>query len=316
MEDEKENIFFAFAVIGCIADSIGIIFSFINENTSVAFLGMAIVFLILLSAFLLRKYIERCNFLRFIKYLFYNEENKFNILPKICLELDNRKKWNNLVVKKLNIKYIYDMSNIKNLNNLKINYINIIEYNFICENNKIPNEFVCYYGNMHANNPLFKISQKHGIQNNYEAVPSPRYVDEKDEAYISSAIQKYRLHFKKENITKGKVFPFSFKLECKDKADRKAAGIIVFYPKQYAKTIEEVNFDILFKGKSKNILKKVQLFKICKEGNNFKTIPIYEFRPQNNEFSYKIEPDSSKYEVYYFQVYWEITDTELDCIKK
>lgn len=307
METGKEKALFVFAAVGCIADIIAIIFLFINANISIAFLVLTIIILVFLIIFLCWRYIERCNFIKFIEYLFDNPTHNFNLLPKICLELDKYKEVNNLKVISLTVRYTYDMSELdfsSITKNSEINYTDVIEYDFTAENEKIPSEFVCYLGNMYAENCTSEISQKHGIQNEYELVPPPRYTDE---IYVNSAIQKYSWQFKKENITKGNQFPFSFKLKCQEKTKENSSDTIIFYPKQYAKRLEKVKFDISFVS-DKKILNKVQLFKVWKDGKDFKHTPISESLPVDNNFSVTIQPDSVKYEAYYFRIYWRIID--------
>lgn len=302
---EKENALFIFALIGCVADIVAMIFAFINTNITIGIFTCIIILFVILFAFLYRRYVERCNFIKFIEYLFDNSTHNFNLLPKICLALDKYKEKNNLKVRELAVKYTYDMSKI-NLSSISknsvIKYTDIIEYSFLFKNENIPNEFVCYLGNMYTDNDMPEISQKHGIQEIYEAVPPPRYTDE---TYVSSIIQRYCWQLKKENITNSKQFPLSFKLKCQETTRENSSDTIIFYPKQYAKKIEKIKFDILFVC-DKQILNKVQLFKVWKDGKEFKHTPISETSPINNTFSVAIESDSSKYEAYYFRVYWKI----------
>lgn len=155
---------------------------------------------------------------------------------------------------------------------------------------------------MYAKNSFAEIFQKHGIQTKYEAVPPPRYTDE---TRTDSIVQRYSWQLKKQNFTKDISVPISFQLKCLETTKANSNDTIVIYPKQYAKKIEQINFEIDFLC-DKEILKKVELFKIQKDGNKFKHIPVSIISVSNNTATTKIKLDSTKYEAYYFRVYWEL----------
>lgn len=305
MKKQKEMALLICSIVGGIADFLAIaivlktwsITSFVFIITIILFLG-TIVYLFI-------KYKERCDFLSFIQYLFDNPTHNFNLLPKICLSLDKSKETNNLSVRDMSIKYTYDMRKIDLgliEENTQIQYLDTIEYCFQAENKKLPEEFVCYLGNMYARNSFAEIYQKHGIQTKYEAVPPPRYTDE---TRPDSIVQRYSWQLKKENFTKDISVPISFQLKCLETTKANSNDTIIIYPKQYAKKVEYINFEINFLC-DKEILKKVELFKIQKVENKFKHIPVSIISVLNNTATTRIKLDSTKYEAYYFRVYWEL----------
>lgn len=293
-------------IVGCVADLIAIYISIKSLSSVTPILIIVFVGLIFLIVQLYNKYRERRDFISFIQYLFDNNFHNFNLLPKICLALDKSGETNDLAVENMTIKYTYDMRNI-NVDTISqddiINYYDTIEYDLRVRNKNIPKEFVCYRGNMKSYDDCIEIFQKHGNQIDYERVPCPRHTDETKN---NVDIQKYSWQIKDENITKGKIFTHNFKFRYLEKATANSNDTIVFYPKQYAKEIETVEFQIEFLC-DRNILKKVELFKVWKDGKQFKHTPVAGIDLRDNVAASKIQPDTSKHEAYYFRLYWELT---------
>lgn len=76
------------AGVGLIANLVAIILSVINNNTILIMLFGLLLIFIITSSFLLHSYQDKSRFWRFVEHLFYNEHNNFDVLPKICLLLD------------------------------------------------------------------------------------------------------------------------------------------------------------------------------------------------------------------------------------
>lgn len=264
------------------------------------------VFVVFIFAFarVNSRYKERVEFIEFIEYLFDNSTHKFTLLPKICLALDKERENSSLNVREMNVKYTYDMSEVNLVPgdvNKKIEYLDKIEYSLNVERKKLPKEFCCYLGNMYSIDTNAKISQKHGTQKKYEVVPTPRY---RDETYTDSIVQRYSWELRKENITNESTIPISFLLEYKEKARAQSNDTIIIYPRQYAKKIEKIKFEINFLGNA-IALKKVELYKIHKDGKKFKQTPISVAPIKESTVEFEIKPESKKYEAYYFRVFWE-----------
>lgn len=250
------------------------------------------------------RYEERVEFIEFIEYLFDNSTHKFTLLPKICLALDKERENSSLTVREMNVKYTYDMSEVTLVPsdvNKKIEYLDKIEYSLNAERKNLPKEFCCYLGNMYSIDTNAKISQKHGTQTEYEVVPTPRY---RDETYTDSIVQRYSWELRNENIKNESTIPISFLLEYKEKARAQSNDTIIIYPRQYAKEIEKIKFEIKFLGNA-IALKKVELYKIHKDGKKFKQTPISVAPIKESTVEFEIKPESKKYEAYYFRVFWE-----------
>lgn len=198
------------------------------------------------------------------------------------------------------IKYTYDMSKINTeglSENDSVKYLDTIEYILQAENKNLPKEFVCYRGNMYADD-LTEVEQKHGSQLTYETVPLPRNTDE---TRSKSLVQRYCWQLKNEYITNSLLFPIFLRFKYIEKTRANSNDTLLFYPRQYASKIEIVDFDINFIS-NKNVLKKVELFKVWKDGDKFKHTPISGVNLSDNKASIQIQPDTTKYEAYYFRV--------------
>ena len=151
-----------------------------------------------------------------------------------------------------------------------------------------------------------KISQKHGSQSDYEAVPEPRYTDETE---TDTNVERYCWQLKKENMTGRSEFPISYRLKYVEQQRANSNDIIVIYPRQYAKRIEEIEFQVCFLC-DKKILKDVAVYKVWKDQNNFKHTPISGVHIEHNTASIRIEPDTHKYEAYYVKTTWEMVNVK------
>lgn len=292
-------------IVAMIADILAIsAYVKVRDKSAIA----TVVILLLLLAiilFIFFAYIERKTFIEFIEYLFSNNIQSSNVLPKVCLKLDKTKEYNNLEINKFVVKYTYDFSKIDcgDLSpNSRIEYIDSIEYKITAKNKHIPQEFAFHLGNESAVDEKVKIMQKHGSQANYEEVPPPRY--ENDE-YISASAQKYCWQIKQEHITNSNIFPIQFLIEYNENSKANSSDVIELYPKQYAKSINELIFQVDICC-SKNVLADVKVFKVWKDKKTFKHTPISGVKKSNNTASITIEPNCDKYEAYYLKVYWKL----------
>lgn len=199
-----------FAGVGLIANLVAIILAVINNNAILIMLFGLLLLFIITSSFLLLSYQNKLKFLRFVEHLFYNVNNNFDVLPKICLLLDQTNEYNKLDVGSLSIKYIFDFSNIDLTHvssDSNIEYKSIIEYTIKAKNENIPDRFVVYRGNMYSVDSRTELFQKHGAQENYLPV-QPLKSNGKD--MIKSAIQRYSWVIEKTILQKVMLFRFHF----------------------------------------------------------------------------------------------------------
>ncbi len=305
MEKKKELALLFCAIIGAIADVVAVIIALVNWNVSLIIFSTTLIVLLFTIIYIYMRYKERCDFLHFVQHLFDNHIHNFNLLPKICLALDKSKEINNICVRELQIEYTYDMSNVETetlASTDKIYYTDTIEYQLNVENTNLPEEYICLLGNMYAKDDTVHIVQKHGAQKDYETVPAPRYTDD---TKTDSIVQRYCWQLKKENINRSNTIPICFRLKYNETAKANSNDTIIIYPYQYARSIETIDFQLNFLCE-KQILKRVELFKIRKSGKEFKHMPDSSIIKSGNSASVKIQLDSSKYEAYYFRVYWEL----------
>ena len=301
MKIDKEKLLFVCSIVGGVADLIAIIA--VLSSWSFAYilllLSFALTFIALVS------YIIRYK-KKFIEYLFNNPTHNFNLLPKICLAIDQSTDINDLIVRDMAVSYVCDMSSI-DLSSItptsRIKYNDYIEYSFDVENKKLPKQFFCYLGNLYSDTFFGKISQKHGIQSEYELIPTPRYTDE---TVTRSNVQKYVWQLKPDNFQCTPTVPINFKIDYAETSKANSNDTIILYPRQFAKKVERITFNFSFIC-SKRILKRVQVFRISQNNRKFSHIPIAELKINNNSAQTTIIPDSSKYEVYYFRIYWDMT---------
>ena len=296
------------AGVGLIANLVAIILAVINNNAILIMLFGLLLLFIITSSFLLLSYQNKLKFLRFVEHLFYNVNNNFDVLPKICLLLDQTNEYNKLDVGSLSIKYIFDFSNIDLTHvssDSNIEYKSIIEYTIKAKNENIPDRFVVYRGNMYSVDSRTELFQKHGAQENYLPVQPPKS-NGKD--MVKSAIQRYSWVIEKNYITKGNAFPISFLFHYKEKAKANDNDYIVFYPIQFAKRIGSLTFDIEFLCE-KIILQKVWLYKLGEE-KEFIHEPIAGVKIERNHASITIEPNCSKVDAYYLKAYWKLADED------
>ena len=304
MGDRKETTVLACTFVGGIADVIAIVAAIMTREVSLAFFAVALLLLIGSIAYLYTELKERKDFIGFVEYLFNNSEHSFTLLPKICLTIDRNKEINSLHVRNLTIKYTCDFQRV-NLDGIEedspICYDDVVEYSYNIENKDIPEEFVCYMGNIYADGPI-ELSQKHGSQQVYELVPLPRFPGK---PRAESVVQRYSWQLKREHITHNPIFPVSFRLKYHEKNIAKSSCTIVFYPKQHAELIDNVVFEVDFRC-VKNVLQKVELFKVCSDGGKYKHIPISGVTISDNSAKISVHPGVEKMEVYYLKVSWNL----------
>lgn len=302
MENKKEVIVFLCTLVGGIADLVAL-FMLKLEN-AILFHALSSIILLFIIAYLFLKYKNRCIFLQFIEHLFENNTNKFTLLPKICMAIDSSKEHPKLHITEMIIKHTYDFQNV-NLSDItsesRITYPGSIEYHITAKNKLIPTEFSCYLGDMYAD-PTFTLSQKHGCQSVYENVPTPARTDD---IRVASAITRFCWQLDKRNISHGKTLPISFKMTHSGSTTAKSDHTLVFYPKQYGKTIDKVTFKICFLCK-KNVLKRADFFRIWRDGNSYKHTPVSSVVISDNIAEISFEPSDKGFEAYYFRLYFEL----------
>lgn len=297
------------AGVGLIANLVAIILAVINNNAILIMLfGLLLMFIITSSIWLFSYHQNKLRFLRFVEHLFHNEDNCFNVLPKICLLLDQINEYNKLDVDSLSIKYIFDFSNIDLTHvssDSNIEYMSTIEYTIKAKNERIPDRFVVYRGNMYSVDSRTELFQKHGAQENYLPVQPPKT---NGKEMVRSAIQRYSWVIEKSYVTKGNAFPISFLFHYKEKAKANDNDYIVLYPIQFAKRIGSLTFDIEFVCE-KVILQNVWLYKLGEE-KGFIHEAISGVRIEKNHASITIKPSCSKVDAYYLKAYWKLADED------
>ena len=252
---------------------------------------------------LVKRHTELNEFNDFIGYLLDNPRHNFLLLPKICLAIDKSKARNNLYTRELFVKHTYDMIKIdtsKTLKKIPLSYHKKIEHTLIVENKNLPDNYVYHYGITNSKN--FKISQKHGNQLEFEEVNLNPYNNATNFAVVRSCEWPLYPSF-------GSTFPMHFKLEW-DTLDYIADyKNILLYPMQYATYIELINFEIVFES-DKQLLKKVELFKILKRTDGFNyihvPIPYTQSNPNMNTTKFTIPYDNKNDKAYHIKIYWEL----------
>lgn len=311
MENKRENIVLGCTLVGAIADIIGILISAISGNSSVMFFVIALLLLIGAVIYLYVELKERKDFIDFVECLVGNAHyGGFSLLPKICLAFDKSGEKRTLCAKEMSINCTFDMSKVPRVGlkeDSEIAYDDTVEYIFKMENKNVPEEFACYLGNMYADRNSVELSQKHGAQEQYERVPPLPY--SADDAQENLAIRRYSWKLNKECITYSAELPISFQIKHASVGKAKSESRIIFYPKQYARRIDEVIVNIRFICDCA-ALRKVELFKVGKDDWGYKHIHIAqrEAKREENEIKgIKIYPDVTKNEVYYLKVHWDLT---------
>ncbi len=292
-------------IVGLIADIIAIGISIKFENVLAIIISIMLLMLLGVILLLHFAYTERKVFIDFISYLFSNNVQSSNVLPKVCLKLDKTKEYNELEVNRFVVKYKYDFSKISYQNlsqDSRIEYFDTIEYDIVAKNKNIPKEFAFHLGNEYAVDEKITIMQKHGGQTNYELVPPPRF---ENENYVNAAVQKYSWQIKRENITTSSTFPISFLFKYYESSRANSSDIIELYPKQYAKSIDTLTFEININC-NKNVLADVKVYKVWRDKKTFKHTTISGVQISGNNAKIDIEPDCDKYEAYYLKVYWKL----------
>lgn len=253
------------------------------------------------------------NFIDFIGYLFDNPEHRFNLLPKVCLMLYRTDDYNKLNIKVFDVSFEYDFEKINRHGlcpNSIIEYKDTMEYSMSVKNESIPEEYILYHGNTSAKKssnyrPSAKISQKHGCMTNYIGVPKP---EEKENT--SFATRRYSWKIEKENITQADSFPLAFKIVYDETAKADASDTLVFYPIQYAKSIEQLRFHVKF-NHSDAILVSANCYQIKNTSKGFRQVPIECYSAEDinkNVVSFSVKPECSLCEVFYITVKWKLSE--------
>lgn len=304
MDKNRESIIFACTLTGAISDIIAILVV-LSSDVAIkdCFLLLTLLVLLFITLFLSGRYKERCEFLQFVEHLFENDTKKLTMLPKICMALDGSGEKKNLHVNEMIVRHIFDFSEVKPallLNDVRVNYKGIVEYEMIIENKNIPPVYTCFLGDMYSD-PSSKILQKHGCNTTYQDVPAP----EDKRTAVKSAVTKYSWHLDKNCITKGNQLPLSFKLEQHGYEKINSVKTIVLYPKQYGESVDKVHFEISCIC-DQIIFKRADLFKIWKNQGKYTHTSIPGTAIKGNTAKMTITPCANKYEAYYFNLYFEV----------
>lgn len=284
---------------GLLAALIELLVVFINLKIATPIMIM-ITFALILIICLLVNYInkiynENSEFLEFIKYLF---ERNFDILPKICLELDTSKKFNNLNIDTLSITHTYDMENcdIDSSSRLPINYTITSEYYLKVKNFKLPTNFGCYFTNSDKSD-IVEIREKHGKKNDFGKDP----ISPNDKSQMDSRIKYYSwrldnckyLNFesiKRIFSFKKKIYyDIAFQIKYVEKISGLYTDRIIIYPKQFGKKINNIDVNVKFNG-DKVKLKKINPYEIDKKDkkSDYCIYGLSDKTATNNEFNIKI----------------------------
>jgi len=309
MNKLKERVEFFCVILGGIASIFAIIAIFIN--TVFIVLSLFLVLFIAVALYANKKYKERLEFAEFTEFLTDNPKHNFNLLPKICLALHKNKDTNNLHVRELSVKYTSDFSDIDTSKLTKdefITYSDTIAYELQAENKNLPKKYVFYRGNMYSRgNP--KIEQRSGDREGYEGVPHPEH---RNATRVDSSVVCYEWFLQPYN-TKYASFPISFKFQYEEKTRPSVYENIIIYPRQFAKRVDRINFEMEFTGIEGNeVIKQAELFQIFKGNNGFEYTTVQDLKFSENKVKTKIEIpiDAKEYEAYHIKILRDLIPTE------
>ena len=281
-------------------------------------LAISVVFLIIITIYWYKKYKKRADFIKFIEFLFYNTKHPFNLLPKICLAIDYINKYNKLSLSDMSVKFTYDMRNssFDKFPNEPIEYTTKIEYYLKAKNKKLPDKFYYYTGNTYGEQivNIWKQQAEQG-EDKYEKVS----VEEAKGGKLCVQSCSWKLEEDKKPRNSS-VFPISFYVEYIEKT-KNYTDTIIFYPKQFAKDIEELEISFEFLG-NKVKLKEIKGFEISLDGKQFVKTGIFKFDEQKkstessdkikitkankNELCAKVKVNNTECKAYYFDIKWEL----------
>jgi hypothetical protein len=316
MDKITEKAFFMSMILNGIASIFAIISFFMGINNIISMI--IIIFLMLLLNILYyvckkynklkKKYDERTEFIAYINFLFNNEKNKFNLLPKIDLVIDKSEEINVLYINQLSAKYIYDMSKIdttKISQKEKLEYDSVIEYEINAKNEDLPVKYIYYRGNMSAKEDP-KAEQKYGTMASFRGIKQSLvyHLDLVDDVKV----ERYEWLLENKNIRKDSdiPFPLSFRFKYKDFKLPNSEGHIVLNPNHFAVHVEKINVEIEFIS-TKQILKRAELNKVWKHNDRFEYMHIdFKDAPETNTIIFDIPRDIINDKVYHIRIFWEL----------
>ena len=265
------------------------------------------IIFILICLYWYKKYKQRKDFMDFIYYLFFNEKHRFNVLPKVCLRMEEERKFNNLLLENMTIEYSYDMSesDFTQFPKKPIEYKSEIKYWLDIKNEKLPKKFGFYFGNMTGDTlKNFQQITKEGkagekLEEKYELIPFDKKLEGKlDTNYYIWELKETE---KPENLS---VYKMGFQLDYEEKT-KAYSDTIIFYPKQFAENID--NLKVKFNLKSNKVkLESFECYKISKGENNVYETTGMTAKINDCEAQVETKIGDTTYIAYYFVVRWKV----------
>lgn len=302
-------------ILGIVSDSIAIIH---ESKFSLSTIFLVILFLVLFAIaiytfILLYKELKKSfNFTTFIQYLESNPYHNFNLLPKLCLELNKRNAVNPLHINHLKISYTIDMPSdpMSVLPNQNIEYNDTVEVLLSCQNKSLPDNLKHYRGNEYASSGKEEIFVKYGTQTDYHPVNANA---NNTETHYKTDVKVFQWYLSPKNISHDKEFPVSLKMNYTESGKANWNDTIIFYPRQYGERVDEVELVLQLQHPQK-VLTKFNAYRIWKDGNAYTRCEIPDVTIENNTAHVKFLPNNNKdeYEAFYFRPYWNLTNDSSD----
>lgn len=235
---------------------------------------------------------------------------KFNVLTKICLELELMDEYNNLNIQDMKIEYNYNMKEgkIDKLTNYPTNYPIEIEYTMNIKKFKLPRCFRICFTNSHnsCKEEKLKIFQKNKKEEKNIEIP----LKEQEYGTLDPMIRhcSYILNDSRNFIQKLKRdFQMFFSINYHEEEILKHDRIIV-YPKQFSRRMKNLEVIITFSGKKVKISNNTigRIIYNDKNKDEFTEETIRGIRKSNQEIMFNIDNiENTDNKVIYIDIYWE-----------
>lgn len=293
---QKEKMEMITAVISLILSIVAFINGICKNYNIYFYISLICVLIVcLLSCFYWIKRYPVWKRYKFIRYLFFEvKENKFNIAPKMLLYLDLMKKRNNFIVNELSVTYT--LKENKGVINSTVEWI------MKDISNVLSNDFYFYAGIDlgEIQNQKFIISCNNVTQT-INLLSDNRTNSEND-------IALYHWDIPNAVIKDGKIIEkIELYMEQKESFNFNKKEVIFFYPWNFAKKINKINFKIIYPKSLNKIY--MQLFEAGKvKGKNYPfnhsldTSPIERFYEGENDtliYEYKLQKEIVMENLYY-----------------
>lgn len=299
--DLIENILRIFQIVNIL---IGIIctITFDNNFTIISFV---ILFFIIISLLITLYSKER--YIKFVDFLFDNEKHNFNLLPKMRMYLNNKKKFNKLDIRQVKVRY--EIKHKQSTESSLLGDVDIL-YKIEIKNKAIPNTYFFITGNDYSNK-VPRILYKYGTMDSYSEI-SP---EEKSCAiYYKNVVRDICFNIDKKYITQSGNLKIELKVcyENSFEFEHNYMDTIICLPKIFGDNVENMKYDICLQGFPNDIDFYFFTYIICANKLKFgiNNIPNV-CNEKNKHFSVEFSPKSTRKEqAYYFRIGIHDTDKE------